>query len=448
MKKTRTQETHPKTKKKISNRRCKYKNRHNYSWIKLPYPAIVNVLQNLTDGERVLTAQVCRSWKQAFQNPTLWRTRHFELGGSKANSSGIKALAFVKSKGSCLRKVFVSCRHITSNTCENIANTLEPFILYLKEANLEEFHILGLELDRFWKYYHLRGKVAESLMELLCRTRNLKVLEISLAQFDLLPGTEILQTVAQTCGTKLNSLLLEDFYHGHLAVFELSSFRNAIQCFTNLAVVSLNYCCLYDELINHWAQSLKGKLASLRIKACDNEPHAHTINNLSWKSLGLACPDMTLDLSIVGIGPANSLLPILASQAPLTSLHIWSGYDNDVSLQLNDTIYHIASSYKNCLKSLHLDFDNYQDDIDESLINLVTSCGNLKHLRLKAICSTRVANAICHLIRARQTVLTSANIMLCAVSDHNLDLLRELREDMESLARERGVNLVLHNDLF
>ncbi|GFR81894.1 F-box only protein 39 [Elysia marginata] len=418
------------------------------SWVKLPYPAIVQVLHNLTDSERVLSAQVCRSWKQAFQNPGLWRTRHFEFGGSKANSSGQKALAFVRTKGVYLRKVFVSCRHITSNTSETITSTLEKFVPHLREADLENFHITGLELDRFWKYYHLRGKVAESLLQLLQRAKNLKVLEVSLAQFDLLPGTEILQAVSEACATKLSMLLLEDFYHSHLAVNELGDFRLALQSFTNLTVVSLNYCCVYDDLIKHWALSLRGKLTSLHIKACDNESHAHTVSDSSWRSLELACPNLTLDLSTVGIGPAASLIPILAPNAPVTILHIWSGYDNDNSLQLNDTINHIAGCYKSCLKSLHLDFDNYQDDIDDALIHLVTSCRNLKHLQLKAICSTRVAATICELIRARQSVLSSANIMLCAVSDHNMDHLRELREDMESLARERGVSLVLHNDLF
>ncbi|RUS81601.1 hypothetical protein EGW08_010614 [Elysia chlorotica] len=368
------------------------KRKHVNSWVKLPYPAMEKVLENLTDCEKFRTAQVCQSWKHAFQNPRLWRTRHFEFGGPKANASGSKALAFVRTKGQYLQRVFVTCHHVTSNTCENITHTLEAFVSHLEDADLEEFHISGLELDRFWKYGHLRAKVADSLLELLRQKRNLKVLELSQAQLGLLPGAEILQTVAQACGTKLCKLLLEDFFHSYLAVFDLDQFKTALQSFSNLTVVSLNYCCIYDELIKTWAETLKGKLETLRIKACDNEAHAHTISDWSWKALVLSCPNLILDLSIVGIGPASSLIPILAPHAPLTSLHIWSGYDNDIPLQ--------------------------------------------------------VASAIYELIRERQTVLTSADIMLCAVSDPSMELLRDLREEMQSLAQERGISLVLQNDLF
>ncbi|KAK3791137.1 hypothetical protein RRG08_010537 [Elysia crispata] len=432
---------------KKRNRKGK-KCKHVSSWIKLPYPAIVKVLENLSDNERVHSAQVCQSWKHAFQSPRLWRTRHFIFGGPKANASGSKALAFVRTKGRYLQRVFVSCHHITSNTCESITNTLDTFVSHLKDADLEEFHISGLELDRFWKYSHLRENVADSLLKLLRAKRNLKVLELTQAQFGLLPGTKVLQTVSQACGTKLCRLLLEDFFHSYLAVFDLEQFRMALQSFSNLTVVSLNYCCIYDELIKGWAESLRGKLSTLRLKACDNEAHAHTINDSSWKALVLSCPNLILDLSIVGIGPASSLVPILAPNAPLTTLHIWSGYDNDLPLQLNDTLNHIASNYRIRLTSLDLDFDNYQDDIDDALIRVVAHCRNLKHLKLKAVSSTRVASAICQLVRERQTVLTSADIMLCAISDPSMELLRDLREDMESLAQERGISLVLQNDLF
>ncbi|GFN82442.1 hypothetical protein PoB_000894800 [Plakobranchus ocellatus] len=371
-------------KKKISREIRKRKNLS--SWFKLPYPAIVKVMENLSDSERVNTAQVCKTWKDAFQNPGLWRTRHFELGGPKASSLGQNALAFVSSKGHFLERVSVTCRHITSNTCESITGTLEPFVACLGEADLKEFRIYGLELDRFWKYAHLRGKVADSLRNLLCGKRNLQVLEISLAQFGLLPGTEVLETVSQGCGSKLSRLLLEDFFHSRLAVFEFNRFRTVVQ--------------------------------------------------------------LLVDISIVGIGLSNSLVPILSPQIPLTSLYIWSGYDNDIPLQLSDTLNHIASSYATRLRSLHIDFDNYHDDIDEALIRVVAYCRNLRHLQIKANSSVMVANAVCQLVRERQTLLTSVDIMLCDMSDPDMEHLRDLREEMEPLAQEQGISLILHNDLF
>ncbi|XP_012943917.1 F-box only protein 39 [Aplysia californica] len=420
----------------------------NNTWSELPYPALVEVYRNLHDKDRVAAAQVCHMWGKAFTNPALWRSKHFVLGGSKANSSGQRAVVFAQKMGPCLRHVYIKCRHLTSNTCETIASSLEQFCSNLEHSRLEHLVIRELELDRFWKHAHLRPKVAQCLQNMLRSQRNLQLLDLSTAQFGVLPGSEVLAAASEGSGSKISCLELPDFFHTQLAAFEIPAYVKAILGFSNLQQINLNYCCLSDHIVEQWAKVLAGKLEDLEIRVCSNEPHTHRISNESWSLLKAACPRLTVDMSILGIGPASSVIPILAPPIPLVYLHYWSGHDGDTELGLHSTLRHIAAHYASSLKQLSLDFDNLHDRINEQLIALVARCRRLTSLRIKAIADVQVADTICQMIQERENCLRDVSIMLCDLAEPELELLQDLRERLAPFVESRDINITLRNDMF
>ncbi|CAL1530761.1 unnamed protein product [Lymnaea stagnalis] len=309
-------------------------NPRSISWTKLPYLVLVEIYRNLSEIDKVAMAQVCPEWWNAFKSPVLWRTKHFIFGGPDAKNAGKRAVQYAEMLGSYLQEVSISCRHVTSNTCNVITETLEAFAKCLSNARLRHFQIEDLELDRFWKYAHLRFNIENCLVTFFQGQHNLEVVTLASAQIALLSGTEILEALLKSSGHSIRILELMDFFHGRLAAYQLSRFVLTMSGFSNLEKVTLNYCCVCNELLQHWAKSLQGKLRHLTIKAGADEPHSHTLTNETWQRLVAACPKLTVEVALFGIAHANAVIPMLSPYIPLVGFTMWSGYDDDIEWQV------------------------------------------------------------------------------------------------------------------
>lgn len=421
---------------------------HSNPWSSLPYPALVEIYRHLKDKDRGCAAQVCQTWEGAFNNPTLWRKKTFDLGGSKANSSSEQCILFAEKMGQHLRDVQILCRHITSNTCQSVTSSLENICSQLEQASLERLIIRDLELDSFWRHANLRPKIAEVLGRLLSSQEHIQILEISSAQFGLLPGSEVLIAASKGSGPTVEDLDLHSFFHSQLAPFKLPLYVTAILKFTNLSKITIHYCCLSDQIICEWARLLAGKLTDLRIRVCSNEAHDHQISNESWALLKTSCPQLTIEMTILGIGQSSSVLPILAPEIPLIHLHYWSGNDIDTELDLSSTLRHISGNFAQSLQQLSLDCDNIHDRVNEALFTIVARCRKLMSFTIKIIADVEVASTICQMVKERKGSLRNLDIMLCDLSEPELEELQELRESLGSFLDESDMSIILRNDLY
>ncbi|KAL4223717.1 F-box only protein 39 [Mactra antiquata] len=330
------------------------------SWMSLPDLVLVEVFKYLPDCERANAALVCQSWYRAFKSPCLWRTRSFEMGGYKAQIYGERACKFATSFGQYLRYLAISCSHPSYHTCKLFQKTIDDFLVTLKEADaqLVDFELCRLELERYWKYDTHRDKLVSIFSKFLKTQRRLQCFDMSSAQFPAFGGCRVLDAIGHHSGSTLQDLMIEDFFHSRLSLYNVKKFHKVITKFTNLQYLAINYNCLSDEVLEIFSKSLQRKLHFLNIKVFRNDPHFHRISGYAWKQFTLACPCLRVAYWFESVGMHNEIAPILAREAPVKDIHLWSGYDDDSDWRLSETIDHIADSYTNMidLRMLHVTF--------------------------------------------------------------------------------------------
>jgi len=321
------------------------------NWVNLPDVVLVDVFKYLADADRLNASQVCKSWAQIFGSPCLWRTRSFEMGGYRAQINGTKACQFAENFGSYLRYLSITCSHPSYYTCKLFQKSIDQLFATLKEGETQliEFEMCRLELERYWKYDTPKEKLVSVFSKFLKTQRRMKCFDMSSAQLPAYGGCRVLDAVAYQSGSSIQDLLIEDFFHSRLSVYQVKKFHKTMSKFTALKYVALNYNCLSDEVLDIFAKSLPGKLTFLNIKVFRYDPHMHRISGLAWKQLVRACPRLRVAVWIESIGMHNEIIPILAKEAPIKDIHIWSGYDDDHDWRLADTIDHITESYATCL---------------------------------------------------------------------------------------------------
>lgn len=317
-------------------------------WVNLPDVVMIEVFKYLPDADRARAAQVCSGWSRIFDSPCLWRARYFELGGYRAMQHGVKACKFAENFGQYLRYLSISCSHPSYYTCRLFQKSIDEFFGVLKEAGTQliEFELCRLELERYWKYDTPKEKLISIFSKFMRTQRRLRSFDMSSAQLPAFGGCRILDAIANHSGSGVQDLLIDDFFHSRLAVYQVKKFQKVIGKFTNLKYLSLNYNCLSEEILETFTRSLQGKLHFMNIKVFRSDPHLHRISGVTWKLLTRACPRLRVAFWFESIGSYTEIAPILLKEIPVKDIHIWSGYDDDQNWRLAEVIDHITEAYQ------------------------------------------------------------------------------------------------------
>lgn len=417
-------------------------------WINIPDIVLVEVFKFLNDKERANAALVCENWSRVFKSPCLWRARSFEMGGYRAQLNGIRACKFAEMFGRHLRYLAISCSHPSYHTCKLFQKSIDEFFVTLKDAEtqLYEFEFCRLELERYWKYDTPREKLISIFSKFLKTQRRLQCFDMSSAQLPAYGGCRVLDAIAHQSGGTIEDMIIEDFFHSRLAVFQVKKFHKVIGKFTNLKYLSLNYNCLSDEILETFSKSLQRKLHFLNIKVFRNDPHFHRVSGLAWKQFARACPCLRVAFWVESIGLHEEIAPVLVKEAPVKDIHIWTGYDDDIEWRLANTIDHITNTYANTLESVSFELDNTQEIVDQSLLLLVTKCKKLRELAVNAMISMKTVEDICEMVREKTIGLNMLHVTFCGIASQLIteDELAHMRQHYTPVLQEQGVDFRLH----
>lgn len=320
-------------------------------WVNLPDVVMIEVFKYLPDCDRARAAQVCTNWAQIFDSPCLWRSRYFELGGYRAQLHGIRACRFAENFGQYLKYLSISCSHPSYYTCKLFQKSIDELFGVLKEAGtqLVEFEMCRLELERYWKFDTPKEKLISIFSKFMKTQRHLRSFDMSSAQLPAFGGCRILDAIAHSSGSIVQDLLMDDFFHSRLAVYQVKKYQKVIGKFNNLKYISLNYNCISEEILEILTKSLYGKLHFMNIKVFRSDPHLHRISGHTWKQFTRACPRLRVAFWFESVGSYTEIAPILAKEISVKDIHIWSGYDDDQNWRLAETVNHITESYTNVL---------------------------------------------------------------------------------------------------
>ena len=318
-------------------------------WTNLPDVVIVELYKYLDDRDRINTALTCKTWARLFSSPCLWRHRSFDMGGYRAFSNGIRACQYAELFGQHLRYLTITCSHPSYHTAKVFQRAMEDLLLKIRPAKILEFEMERLELDRFWKYETARDKLVTSFVRFFKNQRNLKTFDMTGAQFPAVGGCRLLETLGTSSGDKIQDIYIEDFFHSRIAAFQMPKYNAAIQNFTNLEYIAMNYNCLSDNVLEIFCKTLKGKLKGLNVKVYRNDPHHHKISSYMWKYIKKACPKLRVTIWFESIGFHEEILPVLSKDMPLCDFHMWTGYDDEMDWQLSQTINHLADNFSDTI---------------------------------------------------------------------------------------------------
>ncbi|XP_046351550.1 F-box only protein 39-like [Haliotis rufescens] len=417
------------------------------TWVYLPDTALIEIYCHLHDQDRANMALVCRSWLRAFHAPCLWRHRSVELGGYRAVISGVRACSFADQHGKYLRHLILYCNHPSNHTSKVVQKNIDSFLQKIQDCRLVSFDLERLELDRFWKFDHLREKVVESLCRFFRSQRHIEEFDMSSAQCSLTNGCKLLESLGNSSGHVLKTLGIEDFFHTRLAIYQVKRFKHTMGTFTALQDLSINYSCLSEDILHILNKNLAGKLTRILIKVYKPDPHFHRISGRTWKLLKTSCPDLTVEVWFESIGMSSEVIPILVPEMPLQDMHMWSGYDDDTDWNLSETLNYLGVHHKKTLQSLSLELDNNQEYVDDILVRMLSRCTCLHELTINAVLHVFTIEAICEMIQENKIFLQVLHVTVCGLTDTEWAELSYLREKFTPMLKERHVDFKLQSDL-
>ena len=264
-------------------------------WTQLPHIVVVKIMSYLSDDERVSMAKVCTTWSPLIDSGCLWRIRRFVFG-TYSEIGERKAIAFAAKHGRHLRDLEIKCRH-PANSTKRFHKNISIFLSFLHgNAVLTDFDLSSLMLERYWRHEHTKELLFSTLSRFLKGQKRLIWFGMTSAQFSLLGGFKLLESLGIGSGLTLKFLNLEDFFHGGLRVFSLSRFVNLMDRFCKLRVVSLNYNCVSNDLIMKMAERFPRILKELNIKVNRFDPRLHRVDSFAWHILNNACPKLKVSM--------------------------------------------------------------------------------------------------------------------------------------------------------
>lgn len=273
-------------------------------WANRPDVCLRQVYWWLRDRDRVKAALVCRHWHHVMHSPSLWRVRNFNFSGRISRTRRSE----LETHGSYLEDLEIGFSHpLNSLVSRRFQQTLRTSLVALCKTG-GRLTVNHMELDRAAWCRSVRNSLVCSLTFYLHREgSHLGYLSLRGARLNLPQGLEVLEAVAAAqqhihLGRRpgITHLNLEDFSQT-LAVFISPAFPQVMNCFQGLCTLTLNYCCVLDELLaalSAAGRSLGGSLQTFTIRCHIHEPHIQVVWGDAWSHLAQHCPDLRVQITV------------------------------------------------------------------------------------------------------------------------------------------------------
>lgn len=329
-------------------------------WANLPVVVLSEVYSYLADIDRARMARVCSTWSSEFHNSRLWTNRTIRFGGYYYNDQEFaRSIGYARVHGDALKTLSISCEHPSFVLCKRFQRAAASFlsILSWKRAQLREFRMRQLYVERYWRHELLRERLIASFSRFFRSQNELTFFDMTDATLPIGTGLRLLGSLSRRCGASVKQLFLQDFFQLRTAAFRNRSFQEIMQRFAALTIMHLSYSCVCNQLL----ETLKNNCAQLQqlcIKITKNEPHFHVIDPVVWTQLKRTCRSLAVSMDFEGIGKYEELRRILLREVPLQSLHIWTGlhHIDDVTWRLDDMLRYVGQAYANSLGNTFISY--------------------------------------------------------------------------------------------
>ncbi|KAK0050568.1 F-box only protein 39 [Biomphalaria pfeifferi] len=360
----------------------------------LPLEILEHIFSFLHRDDLLQAMSVCTSWKSLIlKSSNLWRCQKFTFDCTvrPTKTKRVDMMFCVQTFGHHFQMLTVKCQHPFFHACRKMADQFNLFLTVLNAPELTLLKVSGLRMECTSKI--VIKKMCSKLTQMLATNCHLKVFEMPAAHWPTKEGQELLDIVFQKSRNTLETLNIAEYFVslGGLRS-ELDWLSAGLTSLTKLTSLSINIFNLTDDLVVALAEARRNELAYLSLWANFVLPIAPHIQQDSWKYLAKACPDMEVELRVVGyVSKAHLSLPTLFESIVLPVGKLKMIINKTIPpfpwplKRMEFVLDHIRNHYGPLLKSFKMEIDNWKNEnFDKSLIKLVRDCPRLVHVKVSA----------------------------------------------------------------
>ncbi|XP_012945812.1 F-box/LRR-repeat protein 3 [Aplysia californica] len=354
-------------------------------WQVLPYVALTEVYGHLPGRDKFNMALTCKTWREPFSRPALWRRASFRFN----DVDDWRALCCVSRVASALRHVTVDCAasDIPADKSVGSADNLAYFFRCLVNAKNCRLTALNVTNMRRLARYLSRPDhdVVTLLTNLLEVQTQLDSLSLRGARLSPDHGLRLLVSAGLSSGSILSLLDVSDLFATTSPRHDMAAnprFLSVLTVFTNLSEIDLNHQYLSDDVMYIFSENLCGKLRKIRVLAHYMGRPERRTSPETWAHLCSRCPDLSADFSVKGVSEYRNACLVLTRATPLTCLGWTSGIHAD-SLTAMLCTEHIAHHFRGTLQNLTLDVCQSFLDDPEILAKLIERCTCLRKVSVQ-----------------------------------------------------------------
>ncbi|NXF87744.1 FBX39 protein, partial [Eubucco bourcierii] len=396
------------------------------SWAHLPDVCLRNIFRWLDDKDRSQAALVCVKWSQVMYSGSLWRCRTLVFYSRPSRTQALelqRALFYTKKFGRYLEHLEIKLPNPYSTTfTQRFQMIMRDLLSHLGNCNdhLVSLSIQYLELERYFWRSVVRAQFIQHLASFLRRmSKHLDCLDLKGARAALDNGCELLNSLSclthQSFVSKLN---IEDFFSLHLHIYRSTLFHQTMSYFHSLVILSLNYNCLSDELLNILRENSAHSLSTLNIKCHISDPHEQVVWGMSWANLAKSAPKLTVNFFFERVLKHDHLARILLVDIPVSSLSLRSCYFSNPEWIMRPTLTSLIPAYHRMLQKLTLELNNDCEQLDEELLQLTLACKRLSYLKVWAYLSATFMERLLQNRAEGKCILTTIKVKIYTAQEY------------------------------
>lgn len=368
-------------------------------WAVIPYNFLVSVCRYLHNRDRFSMAQVCRAWREATLNPSLWRSHIFYLYCQHEVPQG---MVWLSGRADFLRHATVMC-------FGTFDHTRQEFLRALQQTDLLDLDINGAAY--WWSAAAddnaTCSRVVARISRLLKTQRRLRGFQMRQAMLPFRLGMGVLAAVLVASGQTLRRLGLEDFF-GDQITFSVPTmpdrFAKMVCQFPLLSELTINYEYLTDGLLCWLSTGEKNKTVQLNLVSWLTSSHRPGVSKEAWARLARSKRDVRVYLILQNIRSISEVrYGILQPEIPMNRLDLVgvAALEQQGTSEIADLLHHIATCYGKSLTGLRLWSDNYQcTEIESAVLNLLRNTPKLSFIDLHMEIRCQIISVLCEMLKS------------------------------------------------
>ncbi|NXV08195.1 FBX39 protein, partial [Cettia cetti] len=399
------------------------------SWAYLPDVCLSHVFHWLDDRDRSRAALVCKKWSCTMNSGSLWRCRTITFYGQPSRARTLEfqsALWYTKKFGKYLKHLEIKLSNpYNTPFIKKFQVIMRGLLSHLGKCNshLESLSIKYLELDcLIWKNV-IRAQFIKNLAAFLKRMSNqLDYLNLKGARITLEEGCELLNSLSSlTNRSFISEINIEDFFSLHLSVYSSALFHQTMSKFHRLTILTFNYNCISDELLDILREHSSHSLCTLNIKCHIHDPHGQVVSGISWANLAKRAPKLNVNFFFERVMKHDHLARILLVEIPVRSISLRSCYFSDPDWTMRPTLTNLLPAYWHGLQKLTLELNNDHELLDNELLQLILSCKRLLFLKVWAFLSVSFMERLLQNRAERKCIVTTIKVRIYTAQDDSTE---------------------------